>query len=111
MNAPTHGSGPACLFHMAATSAPKLTDPVTCPNCLSDETKSVEQEHGIFECCNCGERFAHSYGGQPTGADRERVEVYLAAIRQKSPEADVSHWIVEKNEFFFLWMVWKEPKV
>ena len=39
------------------------------------------------------------------------VEVYLAAIRQKSPEADVSHWIVEKNEFFFLWMVWKEPKV
>ena len=39
------------------------------------------------------------------------VEVYLAAIRQKSPEADVSHWIVEKDEFFFLWMVWKEPKV
>lgn len=36
------------------------------------------------------------------------VDIYLATVRQKCPDAKVSTWMIEKDEFFFLWMVWKE---
>jgi len=36
------------------------------------------------------------------------VNDYLAAIQQKT-NAEVHHWIVERDGFFCLWMVWKEP--
>ena len=141
MNAPTYESGAACLFSMAARGTteappPKLSDPVTCPNCLSDETKSVEQEHGIFEFVTAARRSLIRTVDNPLariGSDRLLLDdvtrfglhrqviarrdeppdaaVYLAAIRQKSPEADVSHVLFEKDSFFFLWMWWKEPKV
>lgn len=31
--------------------------PVPCPNCLSDDTKPVDETHEQFECTNCGEIF------------------------------------------------------
>jgi hypothetical protein len=37
------------------------------------------------------------------------VDVYLATVRQMCPDAKVSTWMIEQDEFFFLWMVWKEP--
>ena len=46
-----------CLFYMAATSAPKEISPVTCPQCLSEETRMVDDEHDVYECLKCGETF------------------------------------------------------
>lgn len=38
------------------------------------------------------------------------VEVWLgAAERQAGQEAEVRSWLVERNGYFFLWIVWK-PK-
>ena len=41
--------------------------------------------------------------------DQPDVDVYLETIQQKCPDAKVSHWVIERDGFFFLWMVWKEP--
>jgi len=59
-------SGASSLFAIIARSEPVVTQeddaPVTCPWCLSEETKVIDQEHGIYECTNCGETF-----GRPAG--------------------------------------------
>lgn len=31
--------------------------PVTCPNCLSEDTRPVDENHDQFECTACGEIF------------------------------------------------------
>ena len=36
---------------------------VTCPWCLSDDTKPLNAVMGIFECCNCGEVFGRPSAG------------------------------------------------
>ena len=36
---------------------------VTCPWCLSDDTKPVNAVMGIFECCVCGEVFGRPSAG------------------------------------------------
>jgi transcription elongation factor Elf1 len=50
-------SGAASLFAGHARNKPALEMPVTCPWCLSEDTSLVDNEHGIFECDNCGEVF------------------------------------------------------
>lgn len=39
---------------------PQLHWPVTCPNCLSEDTKPVDENHDQFECTQCGETFNRS---------------------------------------------------
>ncbi len=36
---------------------------VTCPWCMSDDTKPVNAVMGIFECCVCGEVFGRPSAG------------------------------------------------
>lgn len=36
---------------------PTLHWPVTCPNCMSDDTKPADETHEQFECTKCGELF------------------------------------------------------
>lgn len=36
---------------------PTLHWPVTCPNCMSEDTKPVDETHEQFECTKCGEIF------------------------------------------------------
>ena len=31
--------------------------PVPCPNCLSEDTKPVDESHEQFECTHCGQIF------------------------------------------------------
>jgi hypothetical protein len=42
------------------TQAPQLHWPVTCPNCLSEDTKPLDETHDQFECTVCGEIFHRS---------------------------------------------------
>jgi|GEM_PF-4820029 hypothetical protein len=35
----------------------KLQQPVNCPHCFSEDTKLVENEYGLFRCCQCEEIF------------------------------------------------------
>ena len=43
--------------HLQPEPTPQLHWPVTCPNCLSEDTKPVDENHDQFECTNCGEIF------------------------------------------------------
>ncbi len=38
---------------------PQLHWPVTCPNCLSEDTKPVDERHDQYQCTACGEIFNH----------------------------------------------------
>ena len=39
---------------------PKKNDEVICTKCGSDDTKPVDNEYGIYQCCTCGETFYRS---------------------------------------------------
>lgn len=43
--------------HLPPEPTPSLHWPVTCPNCLSEDTKPVDENHDHFECTTCGEIF------------------------------------------------------
>ena len=119
-------SGLACLFSVMART-------ITCPYCLSEDVTEVDHEHEICFCNNCqpissvrsvdnplawigSDRLllddvtVHGLHRQVIASkDEPDVVVYLETIQQKCPDAKVSHWVIEKDEFCFLWMVWKEP--
>lgn len=43
--------------HLQPEPTRQLHWPVTCPNCLSEDTKPVDENHDHFECTKCGEIF------------------------------------------------------
>lgn len=46
--------------HIQQEPTPQLHWPVTCPNCLSEDTKPLDETHEQFECTVCGEIFHRS---------------------------------------------------
>jgi hypothetical protein len=63
MSAPTYEPSLANIFlaivrgeNAQPEPTPQMRNPVTCPNCLSEDTKPVD-ERGTYECTVCGEVF------------------------------------------------------
>lgn len=67
MSTPTYEPGWPTVFlaiargeHLQPEPTPQLHWPVTCPNCLSEDTKPLDETHDQFECTVCGEIFHRS---------------------------------------------------
>ena len=96
----------------------------------------IDHEHGVEECNNCQSHFQRPRARPAVGwigADRVLLDdetIYglrrwVVARRGEPPEvadlleivegmtqADVYAWCIEKDDgYWYLWMVWKEPKV
>lgn len=58
MNDPiTYQTGAASLFATAARAAEPAPTHSTCPTCLSDDTKPIEEDGITYVCTNCGDVF------------------------------------------------------
>lgn len=52
-----HDGGIVYEVRICADCLRTLQQPVCCPHCFSDDTKPVDNEYGLFQCCQCEEIF------------------------------------------------------
>jgi len=48
--------------HLQAEAGQQLHYPATCPNCMSEDTKPLDEEGKAYVCTNCGDTFER-HGG------------------------------------------------
>ena len=54
-------------------------------------------------------RFGLHRQGVARKGEPPNVEIYLSTVQRRYSNADVSHWLVEREDgFWYLWIVWKE---